>query len=51
MCFVTSEEDTHKQTGVEWLPCACGRWLHENYAEDIVVDSDGNECFCPFCVV
>ena len=51
MCFVTFEEDTCEQTGAEWLPCACGRWLHEDCAEDIVVDSDGNERCCPFCVV
>ena len=51
MCFVTFEEDTREQTGAEWLPCACGSWLHEDCAEDIVVDSDGNELCCPFCVV
>ena len=51
MCFVTFEEDTREQTGAEWLPCACRRWLHEDCAEDIVVDSDGNEHCCPFCVV
>ena len=51
MCFVTFEEDTLKQTGAEWLPCACGRWLHEDCAEDVIVDSDGNELCCPFCVV
>ena len=48
MCFVTFEEDTRKQTRAEWLPCACGRWLHEDCAEDIVVDSDGNELVVHF---
>ena len=51
MCFVTFEEDTIRQTGAEWVPCACGRWLHEDCAEDIEVDSDGNERCCPFCVI
>ena len=50
MCFVTFEEDTLEGTGAEWLPCPCGRWLHEDCAEDCIVDSDGNERYCPFCV-
>ena len=50
LCFVIFEEDTREQTGAKWLSCACGRWLHEDCAEDIVVDSDGNERCCPFCV-
>ena len=32
MCFVTFEEDTLEGTGAEWLPCPCGRWLHEDCA-------------------
>ena len=51
ICFATFEEDTIRQTGAEWVPCACGRWLHEDCAEDIKVDSDGNERCCPFCVM
>ena len=43
MCFVTCEEDTREQIGAEWLTCACGKWLHENCAEDMVVDGNGNE--------
>ena len=50
MCFVTFEEDTLEGTGAEWLPCHCGRWLHEDCAENCIVDSDGNERFCPFCL-
>ena len=51
MCFVALEEDMIVQTGAEWLPCSCERWLHEDCAEDTVVDSDGNEYCCPFCVM
>ena len=51
VCFVTLEEDMIVQTGAEWLPCFCERWLHEGCAEDTVVDSDGNECYCTFCVM
>ena len=50
MCFVTFEEDTIEGTGAEWLPCPCGRWLHEDCAENCMVDSDGKERYCPFCV-
>jgi len=50
MCFVAFEEDTHKGTGAEWLPCPCGRWLHEDCAKGCIVDSDENEHYCPFCV-
>ena len=27
-----------------------GRWLHEDCAEDCIVDSDENKYYCPFCV-
>ena len=37
--------------GLEWVQCACGRWLHEEYICDIDVDDQGRELFCPFCVV
>ena len=35
MRFVTFEEDTIRQTGAEWLPCAGGRWFHKDCAEDM----------------
>ena len=50
MCFVIFEEDTLEGTGAEWIPCPCGRWLHEECVEDYAVDSDGNECYYPSCV-
>ena len=39
MCFVIFKEDTLEGTGAEWLPCPCRKLLHENCAEDCIVDS------------
>ena len=50
MCFTTYEEDIRDQSGKEWVECACGRWLHEDCAEDCVLDNDGKERLCPFCL-
>ena len=43
VCFVLYEDD---QCGKDWVASACGRWLHEDCADDCVIDSDGNECLC-----
>ena len=32
----------------EWLECACGRWVHEECMEDVVLGGYGQELFCPF---
>ena len=29
VCFRTYEEDVNDETGLEWVECACQRWLHE----------------------
>jgi len=50
MCFVSYEDDVLKGAGTEWIFCKCGRWLHEDCVEDVVVDSNGEECFCSFCI-
>ena len=42
VCFQTYEEDVVKDTGLDWLQCACKRWLH---------DADGNDLLRPFCCV
>ena len=34
------------QSGKNWVACACGRWLHEECADDCIIDSDGNERLC-----
>ena len=39
VCFVTYEEDILHQSRKDWVGCACGRWLHEDCAEDCVLDS------------
>ena len=43
VCFVLYEDD---QSGKDWVACACGRWLHEDCADDCAIDSDGNERLC-----
>ena len=44
-CFKTYCHD-----GKEWLECACGRWIHEQCIEEVILDSGGHERFCPFCL-
>ena len=34
MCFGTYEDDIMEGAGAEWISCACGRWLHEDFAFD-----------------
>jgi hypothetical protein len=48
VCFVTYEEDLLQESGKDWVCCACSRWLHEDCAEDCVMDSNGMERLCPF---
>ena len=36
MCFVRYEDVILQGSGVDWISCACGRWLHEDCAEDCV---------------
>ena len=50
MCFVTYEEDVLAGDGAVWIPCPCGRWLHEDCAEECVVDKDHRERYCPICI-
>ena len=40
----------YAKDGKEWVECACGQWIHENCMEDLYVDVDGQERFCPFCL-
>ena len=48
-CFRTYD-DVLEGTGANWIACACGRWLHEDCAEDCVQDDSGNDRFCPLCI-
>ena len=50
VCFDTYDEDVALETGRDWVECACQRWLHEECAEDCVIDPNGQERLCPFCL-
>jgi len=50
MCFGSYEDDVIDGGGAQWISCRCGRWLHEDCVEETVVDSDGHQRFCIFCV-
>ena len=50
VCFMTYEEDIANQSGKDWVACTCGRWLHEDCAEDCILDSAGEERLCPLCL-
>ena len=47
VCFGLYSEDI---SGADWIECGCGRWLHEECAEECVVDANGKERFCPTCL-
>ena len=49
MCFSTYEDDILEGAGMDWISCACGRWLHEDCAEDRKLDDQGKELVCPYC--
>ena len=51
ICFGMYEEDVREGTGREWRECVCGRWVHEDCIDDIVVESCGKERLCPVCVI
>ena len=51
VCFGTFQEDQELGTGMEWVECACKRWLHEVCVSDIEINADGKELLCPFCCV
>lgn len=44
-CFRSYQED-----GAEWVECGCGRWVHDLCMEEVVLDRNGVERFCPFCL-
>lgn len=52
VCFRTFEEDERDGNGLEWVKCACTRWIHEEcIAGTMEIDAEGMELFCPFCAV
>ena len=50
MCFAKYEDDILSGSGAEWISCSCGRWLHEECAEDCVIDINGKERLCSLCL-
>ena len=50
MCFTIYEKDVLAGDGAVWIPCPCGRWLHEDCAEESVVDKDQRERYYPICI-
>ena len=50
MCFAKYEDDILSGSGAEWISCSCGRWLHEECAEDCVIDNNGKERLCSLCL-
>ena len=50
MCFGSYSDDVIEQSGKDWIQCACGRWLHEDCAEDHRVDQSGQDRFCYSCL-
>ena len=50
-CLRTYIEDVNQGTGLEWVKCACGRWLHEECIDSVQQDLDGKERFCSNCIV
>ena len=41
---------SYSQDGEEWVRCACRRWVHETCMEEVILDEDGDERFCPFSI-
>ena len=50
-CIVSYEDDAHIGCGGDWVRCACQRWIHENYIDEVIIDANGKERFCSYCVV
>ena len=46
VCFAPFQGDDEVK---DWVQCACKRWLHEDYMNEIVYDKYGRELFCPHC--
>ena len=50
VCYVLYSEDVTNGSGPVWIECACGCWLHEEWAEDCVVNENSKERFCLTCL-
>ena len=47
---VSYEDDVRNGCGEEWIRYACKRWIHEDCIDKVVIDADGKERFCSYCV-
>ena len=50
MSFITYEDDVLEGARDSWISHACGRWLHKDCAENQIIDDDGKEHSCSFCL-
>ena len=50
MYFGSYYNDVIEQSGMDWVRCVRGRWLHEDYAEDHRVNHSGQDRFCYSCL-
>jgi len=50
-CNVSYEDDVRNGSGEDWVICACKKWIHKNCIDEVVIDADGKERFCSYCVV
>ena len=50
VCFGEYGDDVLEGMGVKWITCACGRWLHVDCAKSRIIDVNGCERFCPYCI-
>lgn len=50
MYFGSYYNEVIELSGKDWVQCVCGRWLHEDYAEDHRVNQSGQDRFCYSCL-
>ena len=44
VCFRSFKDDKKEKNGLEWVQCACSRWLHEECIDyDLTVNAQGKE--------
>ena len=48
-CDGSYDQDVVEGTGVNWLACACGRWLHKECVDDCIRDEEKDH-ICPYCL-
>ena len=46
--FVLVSYDKDINTGREWLQCSCGRWIHEDCIDEVVIDNSSGKV-SPLC--